>query len=66
MDQIKREAMKTTAIGVIGTGLSLTLEQYSQIASASAATLTALYMLFKCIDWVRTKSLPRRVNRRKR
>ena len=45
--------MRTTLVGVIGTGASFTLERYSLIMSAAAATLTALYMLFKCIDWFR-------------
>lgn len=46
------EGMRTTTVGLIGTGLSISLEQYSRIASAMAATLTAFYMLFKCVDWI--------------
>ena len=45
--------MRTTLVGVIGTGASFTLERYSLIMAAASATLTALYMLFKCFDWFR-------------
>lgn len=48
----KYDTMKTLLIGAAGTTLSISLEQYSAIASAGAATLTSVYMLFKCIDWM--------------
>lgn len=50
----KFDTLKTLSVGVVGTFSALTLERYSLIASAAAATLTALYMLFKCIDWLIT------------
>lgn len=57
------EGMKTTTVGIIGTVTSFTLESYSQMASAVAATITALYMAFKCIDWVVDKILARRARK---
>lgn len=49
------DGMRTTVVGVLGTVTSLTLKDFSQLAAAISATLTALYMLFKCYDWVREK-----------
>lgn len=47
--------MRTLAVGAIGVGTSFTLERYSQWMGAISITLTALYMLFKCIDWMIAK-----------
>jgi hypothetical protein len=49
------ETLKTTTIGVIGTGISITLKSFSEWASALAAALTALYMGMKCLDWLLAK-----------
>lgn len=47
--------MKTTTVGMIGTGATLTLAQYNERIAAIAGTLTALYMLMKCGDWIHGK-----------
>ncbi len=50
LKMIPNDAMKTTIVGVGGTMLSMTLERYSLIASAVAATGTAVYMILKCVE----------------
>lgn len=52
---ITSEGMRTTLVGVIGTGVSITLEQYSQLASAVAATVTAIYMAIKVWHLIRPR-----------
>ena len=47
--------MRTLALGAIGIGTSFTLERYSEWMGAISITLTAIYMLFKCIDWLIVK-----------
>tara|TARA_R110000868_G_scaffold341505_2_gene602367 strand:+ start:943 stop:1155 length:213 start_codon:yes stop_codon:yes gene_type:complete len=51
----KHDAMRTLGFGVVGVTASFTLERYSQWMGAISITLTALYMLFKCIDWMIAK-----------
>ena len=63
MDQ--HDAMRTTIVGVGGTILSMTLERYSLIASAVAATGTALYMILKCIEIIAPKVVKFLDNRKK-
>jgi 4-hydroxybenzoate polyprenyltransferase len=51
----KQDAMRTLVVGAVGVGASFTLEKYSQWMGAISITLTALYMLFKYIDWLIAK-----------
>lgn len=60
------EGMRTTTVGVIGTVTALTLERYSLMASAVAASATALYMTFKCIDWIIEKRYGKRSKTKKK
>lgn len=55
MHSSRNDTMKTTLVGIVGTATSITLERYNLMAAAAAATLTALYMLFKCLDWIINK-----------
>ena len=55
----KQDTMRTLALGAVGIGTSFTLEKYSQWRGAVSITLTALYMLFKCIDWLIVKRVAR-------
>jgi len=59
------EGMKNITVGLLGTGAAITLKQWSDAASAAAATLTAIYMAFKCFDWLRGKYLAYHKKKRK-
>ena len=44
-----KEAMKTSAVGILGTATTITVHQWSELMAAIAGTLTAVYMLIKLI-----------------
>jgi hypothetical protein len=59
------KGMKTISVGVLGTAASLTLKEWSDLASALAGVGTFLFMMFKCFDWVRAKFVAKRARKRK-
>ena len=62
---MKHDTMKTLSLGTIGTLATITLSQYNLIVAAIAGTATALFAVFKCIDWIQLRIENRR-NKHKR
>jgi hypothetical protein len=59
------KGMKTILLGVVGTVTSLTLKEWSDLASALAGIGTFLFMMFKCTDWLIAKIIAKRARKRK-
>lgn len=55
MKQHLKDAMKTVIVGAIGGTGTITLAHYNEWMAAVIATLTAVYLAFKCVDWISEK-----------
>jgi hypothetical protein len=66
MNKHLRDSIKTGAVALAGAGSTITLAGYNEWVAAGIASLTLVYLIFKCVDWVADKAFEKRQQPTKR